>query len=83
MQLCIARICPGGVLAHWRGVSRRGRVRLLSGSKESESGRTDNVVCGSVLLVRRKVGGSVVHSGGLMLMEIKRSPGMGSGGGEM
>lgn len=82
MQLCIARISPG-VPAHWRGVSRRGRDRLLSGTRESETGRRDNVVCGSVVLVRIKVGGSIVHSGGLMLMETEASPGMGSGGGVM
>lgn len=80
MQLCIARICPGGVSAHWRGVSRRGRVGLLSGTRVSESGRTDNVDCGTVVLLRIKVGGSVVHSGGLMLMETKSSPRMGGGG---
>jgi hypothetical protein len=83
MQLRIARICPGGVSAHWRGVSCRGRGRLLSGTRERETGRMGNVVCGSVVLVRIKVGGSVVHGGGLMLMETKTSPGMGSGGGVM
>ena len=79
MQLCKAGIWPGGS-AHWRGVSRRGRDCLLSGTRESETGRMGNVVCGSVVLLRIKVGSSVVHSGGLVLMETKTSPGMGSGG---
>ena len=85
MQLCIARICPGGVSTHWRRISRRGRDRLLSGTSESETGRRDNVVRGSVVLARIKVGGSIVHSGGglMMLMETETSPGMGSGGGVM
>lgn len=79
MQLCKAGIWPGGS-AHRRGVSRRGRDSLLSGARESETGRMGNVVCGSVVLLRIKVGSSVVHSGGLVLMETKTSPGMGSGG---
>lgn len=53
---------------------------MLSGTRESVTGRRDNVVCGSVDLRRIKVGGSVVHSGGLILMETETSPGMGSGG---
>lgn len=83
MQLCIARICPGGVAAHWRGVSRRGRDCLLSGASESETGRTGNVVCGSVVWLRINVESSVEHGGGLVLMETKTSPGMGSVGGVM
>jgi len=52
---------------------------LLSGTREKGIGRKSNVV--REFLVRIKIGGSVAHSGELVLMEMITCPGMGSAGG--
>jgi len=52
----------------------------LCRTRESQAGRQDKVVCGSVVLVRIRIRGGIIHSGGLMLVETITPPGIGSGG---
>lgn len=54
LPLWIARICPSGVSAHWRGILCCGWYRLLIGTRESKTERRDNVVCRSVVLEAKR-----------------------------